>query len=148
MNTELRNLYQDLILDHGKHPRHFHKLEPHTHCEQGYNPLCGDQLTLYMNIEDGKIADIGFTGRGCAISMASASMMSQALKGKSVEEAQVLFDAFRRLVTENDSGQACEKLGKLCALAGVKEFPSRVKCATLPWHTMDIILHERDKPAA
>jgi len=148
MNDALRNLYQEVILDHGKHPRHFHKIDPCSHCREGYNPLCGDQLTLYINIREGIIEDIGFTGHGCAISMASASLMSQAVNGKTVAQATEMFKAFHHLLTakDKDSGHE-EKLGKLMVLAGVKEFPSRVKCATLAWHTLENIMHNAGNPA-
>lgn len=138
--SELRELYQEVILDHNKHPRNFHKMEGADHTAEGYNPLCGDQLTLYLNTEGDKIKDISFEGSGCAISQASASMMTSALKGKSTAEAQALFDKFHGLVTSKPGETPDPSLGKLAVFAGVCEFPARVKCATLAWHTFQSAL--------
>ena len=135
----LQDLYQQLIVDHNRHPRNFGKLEGATQTLEGHNPLCGDQLTLYLKLEDGQIIDIRFDGKGCAISVASASLMTDAIKGKCVQEAEDLFRQFRDLV----GGKAAVSVtppGKLQALAGVRAYPSRVKCATLCWHTLQAAL--------
>jgi len=138
-SDELRQLYQEMILDHHRSPRNYGILEPHTHSAEGYNPLCGDQLHLFLRITtDGIIEDVRFTGQGCAISRASASLMTEALKGKSVKEAHQLFERFHRSVTSDPTEiQNLYTLGKLDVLLGVREFPSRVKCATLAWHTLE-----------
>ncbi|MFN3234169.1 MAG: Fe-S cluster assembly sulfur transfer protein SufU [Gammaproteobacteria bacterium] len=145
MNPELRELYQEVIIEHGRNPRNFGPLENATHKLQGDNPLCGDKLTLYLCINGQTIDDIGFEGSGCAISMASASLMTEALKGKSIETAKHFFENFHKLLTE-DSETSTDTLGKLAVLAGVKEFPVRVKCATLAWHTMIGALQGDNKP--
>jgi len=132
---DLNDLYQEVILDHNRRPRNFRALENASHHAEGYNPLCGDRLTLYLKVADGVITDVSFEGGGCAISKASASLMTDALKGKSVAEAQALFDRFHRMVT-TPPDQPVEDMGKLSALAGVREFPVRVKCASLAWHTL------------
>jgi|SRR3989339_100039 len=131
--NDLNDLYQQVIIDHGRKPRNFGKLVDATHIKEGYNPLCGDKLTVYLREENNKILQAQFEGEGCAISMAAASLMTEALKNKTLEEAEILFTAFHELLT-ND-GSEDEKLGKLLVLAGVKEYPMRVKCATLCWHT-------------
>jgi nitrogen fixation NifU-like protein len=137
MNPELRELYQDLILDHGRHPRNFGGLDGYTHKLEGFNPLCGDRLTVYLKVVDGKIEAIGFEGQGCAISVASASLMTERLKGKTVDEALALFEPVHQLLMTGDlDEEESESLGKLTMLSGVSEFPTRVKCATLAWHTM------------
>ena len=137
MSDELRSLYQEMIVDHGRHPRNFKTLENATHTLEGFNPLCGDQLKLFLVVDNGIVKDAAFTGQGCAISMASASIMSQMIKDKTVEQAQTLFETFHRLVTQGDLSELQQdSLGKLQALAGVKAFPSRIKCATLAWHTL------------
>jgi nitrogen fixation NifU-like protein len=138
-SDDLRQLYQEMILDHHRSPRNYGILEPHTHSAEGYNPLCGDQLHLFLRITtDGIIEDVRFTGQGCAISRASASLMTEALKGKSVKEAHQLFERFHRAVTSDPTEiQNLYTLGKLDVLLGVREFPSRVKCATLAWHTLE-----------
>ena len=133
--TDLTELYQEVILDHNRRPRNFHALADASHSAEGYNPLCGDRLTLYLKVADGVLTDVAFEGAGCAISKASASMMTDALKGKSIAEAQALFDRFHRMVT-TPPDKPVEDLGKLSALAGVREFPVRVKCASLAWHTL------------
>ncbi|HET8702204.1 MAG TPA: SUF system NifU family Fe-S cluster assembly protein [Nitrococcus sp.] len=140
--SDLRDLYQEVILDHNKHPRNFRSVEPHSHEANGYNPLCGDRVTIELNIEDGMIADIGFQGDGCAISTASASIMTEALEGKTVEEAQALFEQFHDLVTRDDALPE-PALGKIAVLAGVRDYPMRVKCATLAWHTLQAALEEK-----
>ncbi|AGM40822.1 hypothetical protein SPISAL_03640 [Spiribacter salinus M19-40] len=138
-----RALYQAVILDHNKHPRNFHAVQPHSHSADGHNPLCGDQLHLELRVDsDGRIEDIGFTGDGCAISMASTSIMTEALKGQSIESARALFESFHAVVTD-ESIEPDPSLGKLSVLAGVRAYPMRVKCATLPWHTLEAALaHE------
>lgn len=140
--TDLKQLYQEVILDHNRNPRNFGELHHHTHQAEGYNPLCGDHYKIYLQVEDGKIADVSFEGSGCAISKSSASLMTSCLKGTPVEEAEHMFDNFHRMLTENKdpaelTGNAC----KFVALQGVKEFPTRIKCATLIWHTMKSALH-------
>jgi len=133
--SDLSDLYQEVILDHNRRPRNFHALADASHTAEGYNPLCGDRLTLYVKVADGVVSDVAFEGAGCAISKASASLMTDAVKGRTVAEAQALFDRFHRMVT-TPPGQPVEDLGKLSALAGVREFPVRVKCASLAWHTL------------
>ena len=144
--SELSELYQQVILDHNKKPRNFRKLESANHTAEGYNPLCGDQLTVYLNVEGDLVTDVGFEGSGCAISKASASMMTQAVKGKSKEQAQTLFEEFHSMVTgELDAENDENSLGNLKIFAGVREFPVRVKCATLPWHTMHAALNKQEQ---
>lgn len=132
--SELRELYQEVILEHSKKPRNYGELSAANHHAEGYNPLCGDHYTIYVNEKDGLIDQIAFHGSGCAISKASASMMTQTLKGKTTEEADKIFNRFHDLVTGH--GAAEEELGKLAVFAGVSEFPLRVKCATLAWHAL------------
>ena len=135
--TDLRELYQELILDHSRKPRNFHALDHTSHQAEGYNPLCGDRLTLYLKIEGDTVRDIGFQGSGCAISKASASMMTDAVKGKTVSEAKELFEHFHHMLSQvSNNNFDRSKLGKLAVFAGVSEFPVRVKCATLAWHTL------------
>lgn len=143
MDQELRELYQQVILDHNKSPRNFRKIEHSTNHSEGYNPLCGDTVDIYLNVNsEGKIEDISFQGSGCAISKASASLMTSMLKGKTVEEAENIFEKFHDLVTDKlGDNPNIEDLGKLAVFAGVKEFPARVKCASLAWHTMINALH-------
>jgi len=136
---ELRELYQETILEHSRKPRNYGELPSANHKAEGFNPLCGDHYTVFLNVKDGAITEITFHGAGCAISKASASMMTQSLKGKSAQEAEALFGQFHDLVTGN--GGQPEKLGKLAVFAGVSEFPLRVKCATLAWHAMRAALH-------
>ena len=133
---DLRDLYQELILDHRKNPRNFGPVVDATHAADGDNPLCGDKLVLQLIVEDGRIVDIGFQGSGCAISTASASTMTESVKGKTVEEAATLFERFHDLVTDANAEADFDALGKLAAFGGVAEFPMRVKCATLAWHTL------------
>lgn len=138
--SDLRELYQEVILDHNKNPRNFGSLTPHTHSADGHNPLCGDQLRLEINLSDaGKIEAVRFTGDGCAIATASASIMTETIQGLSVSEALEQFRAFHLLVTD-DSVQPSAELGKLGVLAGVRDYPMRVKCATLAWHTLQAAL--------
>lgn len=134
--SDLRELYQQVILDHNRNPRNFKELPDATSKVDGYNPLCGDHYTIYLRLDGDVIKDVGFTGSGCAISKASASVMSSTVKGKSREEATQLFDTFHRLVTGDSSGLDAAELGRLAAFSGVSEFPARVKCATLAWHTL------------
>lgn len=137
MDAELKELYQQVILDHNKNPRNFRKIENANHFAEGYNPLCGDKLNIYVELEDGKIKDISFQGSGCAISKASASLMSSMVKGLPIEEAEKLFEKFQAVITGRiTEDENIEELGKLAVFAGVREFPSRVKCASLAWHTM------------
>ena len=144
--SELSELYQQVILDHNKKPRNFRKLEHANHSAEGYNPLCGDQLTVYLNLEDDLVKEVGFEGSGCAISKAAASMMTQAVKGKSKEQVENLFKEFHSMVTgELDEERQENSLGNLKIFAGVREFPVRVKCATLPWHTMHAALNKQDQ---
>jgi nitrogen fixation NifU-like protein len=147
--SELRELYQEIVLDHSKRPRGFGKLEGATHRAQGYNPLCGDQLELELTLEDGRVRDVRFTGKGCAISTASASLLTEAVRGMSQGEAHRLFQRFRAAVT-TPSGEAIDTaaLGKLAALTGVREFPMRVKCASLAWHTFAAALSGADEPVS
>ena len=143
MSSELRDLYQEVVIDHARRPRNFQKLENPTCTAEGFNPLCGDHLTLYVKLGDGVIEDIAFQGDGCAISKASASLMTAAVKGKKQEEALALFGRVHTLLTEGPKGEAnLEGVGKLAALSGVWEFPLRVKCATLSWHTLRNALEE------
>lgn len=134
--SDLRALYQEIILEHNKHPRNFKKLTEATQMLEGYNPLCGDHYTLYLKIVDDTIVDISFEGSGCAISKASASVMTTLVKGRTKSEAGKMFETFRLLVTGELKDVSYETLGKLGAFAGVSEFPARVKCASLAWHTM------------
>lgn len=135
--SDLKELYQDIIMDHNKNPQNFHKLENASRVIDGKNPLCGDHYTIYLKIEDGIIKDIGFDGSGCAISKASGSVMTTLLKGKTVAEAEELFNKFHEIVTGKiDISEAIMESGKMAAFGGVAEFPSRVKCASLAWHAM------------
>lgn len=134
--SDLRELYQALIIDHGRQPRNFKKLEDANHIKEGFNPLCGDRLTVYAKVENDRIIDVSFEGAGCAISMASASLMTEALKGKSLADAHQLFEDFHQVVVGKADAKSLDKLGKLAVLQGVSEFPSRVKCASLAWHTV------------
>jgi nitrogen fixation NifU-like protein len=142
--ADLSDLYQEVILDHNRRPRNFHALADASHTAEGYNPLCGDRLTLYLKLNGDTIQDVSFEGAGCAISKASASMMTDALKGRSLAEANALFDRFHRMVTTPPS-QPVEDMGKLSSLAGVREFPVRVKCASLAWHTLKAALSREQR---
>ncbi len=143
--SDLRELYQQVILDHNKNPRNFHEMADATRRVEGYNPLCGDHYTVFVRLNDGTIDEVSFTGNGCAISKASASVMSSTVKGKSTEEAESLFDTFHRLVTGDASGLSAADLGRLAAFSGVSEFPARVKCATLAWHTLKTAIEGNDE---
>ena len=142
MNFDLRELYQEVIVDHNKNPRNFHAMTGDCRCVEGFNPLCGDKLSLYLKVEDNVILDASFKGRGCAISTASASLMTDALKGLSTEQAKELFERFHKMVTD-DSAEAPQDIDKLAVLAGVKDYPARVKCATLAWHTLVAALEQQ-----
>ncbi len=144
--SDLRDLYQEVIFDHNRHPRNFGALPDANRHAQGFNRLCGDRLTLHLKVQDGIIQDVRFEGSGCAISTASASLMTEALKGKTETEANALFEGFHHMVIEG--GEAPANLGKLTVLAGVSEFPARVKCATLAWHTMNAALHDHQDPVS
>lgn len=133
--SELSELYQEVILDHNRRPHNFRVIDPASAKQEGYNPLCGDRLTLYLTLDGDVIKDVSFQGSGCAISKASASLMTDALKGKSVAEARDLFEQFHSMVTSAPDSPAPD-LGKLSVFAGVREFPTRIKCASLAWHTM------------
>ncbi|HTT79203.1 MAG TPA: SUF system NifU family Fe-S cluster assembly protein, partial [Stellaceae bacterium] len=143
-NDNLRELYQDIILDHGRHPRNFHALEHPTHLARGHNPLCGDRVTVYLRIDGEHIADVSFEGRGCAISTAAASLMTEVLKGKTIAEARQLFARFHARVTGGEPAELPEALEedgeRLEPLTGVRAYPTRVKCATLPWHAFEAAL--------
>jgi nitrogen fixation NifU-like protein len=148
--NDLRELYQEVILDHSKHPRHFREMPEASHHADGYNPLCGDRVTVYLHRKGDVVEDVSFKGAGCSISTASASMMADALRGKSVGEVKALFDRFHDLVTSDpahaaDNLDAAAELGKLAVFSGVCEFPMRVKCASLPWHTMKAALEGEAK---
>lgn len=136
MNAELRELYQEVIVDHSKRPRNFRKLAAATKSADGYNPLCGDRCTVYVDVDGGLMKDVAFQGSGCAISTAAASVMTETVKGKTRAETDALFETFHDLVTKGPPSSGTEGLGKLAVFAGVSEFPSRVKCAVLPWHTL------------
>ena len=143
MSAELDDLYQQVILDHNKRPRNFRPIEDGRRAE-GYNPLCGDRLTVYLRVENGVIADVSFEGSGCAISKASASLMTESVKGKTVAEADALRERFHHMITAPPDTPATD-LGKLTALAGVRQFPVRVKCASLAWHTLRAAAEESEK---
>lgn len=145
--NDLRELYQEVIFDHYKKPRNCHVLECANHKADGFNPLCGDQVTVYLKVADGVIEDLSFKGTGCAISTASASLMTETLKGKKIAEVEHLFDDFHQMVTGSDAVPHPD-LGKLEALAGVREFPARVKCATLAWHTLHAALKNHAIPVS
>ncbi len=146
--SDLDDLYQEVILDHNKSPRNFRTMTDANRKAEGYNPLCGDHVTVYLRLENGMIKDISFEGSGCAISKASASMMTAELKGKSEAAAHELFDHVHRMLTgDSASTEAVDKVGKLAILSGVCKFPARVKCASLAWHTVNTALAEDSLPA-
>ncbi len=143
---DLRELYQEVILDHNKNPKNYGELPSCNHCSEGYNPLCGDRVKIYLLVEDGLIKEVRFTGNGCAISKASASVMTTLLKGKTVAEAEQLFKKFQKMVTQHpQSDEKIEDLDKMIVFAGVREFPTRIKCASLPWHTMLAALQSKNE---
>jgi nitrogen fixation NifU-like protein len=141
--SDLSELYQEVILDHNRRPRNFRAIEDASRRQEGFNPLCGDRLMLYVKLDGDVIRDVSFQGTGCAISKASASLMTDALKGKTVEEARALFHKFHEMVTSS-SDEAPADLGKLSVLAGVREFPTRIKCASLAWHTLKAAVSGED----
>ena len=145
--TELYELYQQVILDHNKKPRNYHKLEAASSKSEGFNPLCGDRLTVYLQMEGDQIKDVSFEGSGCAISKASASLMTESVKGKNKAEIDALFKRVHQMLTAPpDAAVDIEGLGKLAAFSGVREFPVRVKCATLAWHTLNAALEKKQEP--
>ena len=145
--SDLRELYQTTILDHNKQPRNFRVPAQANHRAAGHNPLCGDRVTVHVQLEDGVVKDVGFQGAGCAISTASASLMTQAVKGHTLAEVEKIFDAFHELVTSDPQREIDESsVGKLAVLAGVREYPVRVKCATLAWHTLRAALAGKHEP--
>jgi len=148
--SELTDLYQEVILDHNKAPRNFGVLEGADRHADGHNPLCGDQLRVYLTVDGDTVTDIKFEGSGCAISKASASIMTEVVKGKTVGEVETMFGSFHELMTGDPSvrGEAGAALGKLAVFEGVREFPVRVKCATLAWHTLEAALHDEAKVAS
>jgi nitrogen fixation NifU-like protein len=141
--SDLQDLYQEVILDHNKRPRNFRAIE-HGQKAEGYNPLCGDRLTVYLHVENGRIQDASFQGSGCAISKASASLMTDSVKGKTLEEAADLFERFHGMITRAPE-EPVDDLGKLTVFAGVRQFPIRVKCASLPWHTLRAAVEAREE---
>jgi nitrogen fixation NifU-like protein len=146
MDQELRELYQEVILDHNKSPRNYREMEASTQDAEGYNPLCGDTIHIFLKVDNGIVSDVSFQGSGCAISKASASLMTSAIKGKTKEEAEDIFKNFQDLITGNlGENPDIDKLGKLAVFAGVQEFPVRVKCASLAWHTMRAALDKKQK---
>src|SRR5688572_23910295 len=149
MLSDLDDLYQQVILDHGRKPRNFHALDDATGKAEGFNPLCGDRVTVYLRRDNGHIADAAFTGKGCAICTASASMMTQVVKGKSIDEVHAIFEGFHHVLTADASTtQQAEALGKLAVFGGVKKYPVRVKCATLPWHTLKAAIENHHEPVS
>jgi len=143
---DLKDLYRDVIVDHNRNPRNYGKLDPADAHADGHNPLCGDRLTVYVNLDGERIADTKFEGSGCAISVASASLLTEAVKGKSTTEVKALFEDVHALLTQHDASINPAKLGKLAALSGVREFPARVKCASLCWHTLNAALDRAAEP--
>ncbi len=143
MSFDMKDLYQDVIVDHNRSPRNFGKLEDADRFLEGFNPLCGDRLTLYIKLDGEKIENIQFDGSGCAISVASASLMTDALKGKTKKEAEDIFSEFHKLLTDEEPDLNIERFGKLAALAGVRDYPSRIKCASLCWHTLNGLLDDK-----
>ena len=146
MTIDLRDLYQEVILDHSKKPRNFRQLPNASLEAKGHNPLCGDRITVQLVVDENSvIQEVGFQGAGCAISTASASMMTEVLQGKSEKDVEALFEAFHELATGKDTAVDAERLGKLAVFAGVREYPVRVKCATLAWHTMRAALADQEE---
>jgi nitrogen fixation protein NifU and related proteins len=150
VTSDLRELYQEVILDHSKKPRNFRVIEGAAHQANGHNPLCGDRATVYVDVDGDVLRDVSFKGAGCSISTASASMMTEAVKGKTRDEADALFERFHALVTSapDTAGGAAPELGKLAVFSGVCEFPVRVKCASLPWHTLKAALQDAPEPVS
>ena len=148
MSSELTDLYQEVVLDHSKRPRNFGPMPEETHRAEGLNPLSGDRITIHARLSGGVLSDIRFEGSGCAISRASASVMTGLVKGKSPAEIDAMFQAFHRLVTEGPRAGEEESMGKLAVFAGVHEFPARVKCASLAWHTVRAALENQEEPVS
>ena len=148
MSSDLQDLYQEVVLDHGKRPRNFREVEGANHRAQGFNPLCGDQLSVTLKLDGDVIRDVGFQGQGCAISRASASLMTGAVKDMTRQQAEALFEQVHKLVTEGPAQVDLEAMGKLAVLSGVSEFPARVKCASLAWHTLRAALHGEAEPVS
>jgi nitrogen fixation NifU-like protein len=147
--SDLRELYQDLIIDHSKRPRNFRVLEAANHTSEGYNPLCGDKVTVFLELEHDRVNNVSFQGSGCAISTASASVMTESVKGKTLPEVESLFEVFHNLVTGKPPAAGnTPELGKLAVFSGVSEFPVRVKCATLAWHTLHAALQDKGEPVS
>ena len=146
--SDLQDLYQEVVMDHNRRPRNFRKLEDANRSAKGYNPICGDQLTLYLKVEDDVITDVGFQGSGCAISRSSASMMTESVKGRSVAEAAEIFEAFHQMLTEPGADHDYDLLGDLESMSGVSEFPIRIKCAVLSWHTLHAALEDQEEPVS
>ena len=142
---DLKDLYRDVIVDHNRHPRNFREIPDADRRADGFNPLCGDKLTVFVKLDGGRISDVSFSGSGCAISIASASLLTESVKGRTILEAEGLFSQMHQLLTRDDIDIDVSSLGKLCALSGVREFPARVKCASLCWHTLDAALHRQDQ---
>jgi nitrogen fixation protein NifU and related proteins len=142
---DLKDLYRDIIVDHNRHPRNFREMPQADRRADGFNPLCGDKLTMFVQLDGERITDVSFHGSGCAISVASASLLTESVKGKTVAEAEQLFQQMHQLLTREDADIDVASLGKLGALSGVREFPARVKCASLCWHTLDAALHRQDQ---
>ena len=145
MMYDLEDLYQEIVMDHNRRPRNFGEIKNPTNFADGFNPLCGDQITLQLHLEDGLVSDVAFSGVGCAISKSSASMMTEELKGKTLDHAENLFEAFRKMITRNpgDSYDS-DLLGDLEILQGVSRYPARIKCATLAWHTLHSAIHDEN----
>ena len=140
---DLKDLYRDVIVDHNRNPRNFRAMPDADRQAEGFNPLCGDRLTLFVKLDGDRIADVSFDGSGCAISVASASLLTESVKGRTVKDAEALFSTMHDLLTKQDVAVDVPALGKLGALSGVREFPARVKCASLCWHTLDAALHRQ-----
>ncbi len=146
--SDLRDLYQELILDHGKNPRNFRRKDDAPHHARGFNPLCGDQIEIFVTLgADEKVADVCFEGKGCAISTSSASLLTQTLKGKTIDEARVIFERFHELIT-GTSEPDVDALGKLAVFSGVRDYPNRAKCATLAWHTFIAAIEKQQDPVS
>jgi nitrogen fixation NifU-like protein len=143
---DLHDLYRDVIVDHNRNPRNFRPMTDADCHAEGFNPLCGDRLTIYVRLEGGVIRDVSFQGSGCAISVASASLLTESVKGRTVEDAERLFGTMHAMLTRDDAEVDVASLGKLGALSGVRAFPARVKCASLCWHTLDAALHRQTEP--